>query len=227
MERKISAINELLCKKSHAKQIAYQTTLKYFEALKLEMRELEEEIMPCIQDDAPSVKIRYTDIGQFEAHLAFGGDTLVAMMHTNIFDFEDEHYISKNQYIVEDPTREFCGMIQIYNFLTDSLNYNRVQDMGYMVARIFINKEGQFFVEGKRPLSFLYSDIAKQKIDGPSLRYILEECMLYCLNFDLLAPPVEAVKYITLEQKLAMSFSLGLPTSKRMGFRMEKDEDDV
>jgi hypothetical protein len=225
MERKISAINELLCKKSHAKQVAYQVTIQSFEQLKLEMKELEEEIMPCLQEDAPAVKIKYTDSGQFEAHLAFGGDTLVAMMHTNIFDFEDEHFINKNPYINEDTTREFCGMIQIYNFLSDTINYNRIQDVGFMVARIFINKEGHFFVEGKRPLSFLYSDIAKHQIDGPTLRHIMEECMLYCLNFDLLAPPMDAVRYITFEQKLAMSFSSGMPTSKRLGFRLSNDND--
>jgi hypothetical protein len=225
MERKLSAINELLCKKSHAKQVAYQKTIDSFAKLKHEMKELEEEIMPCIQDDAPAVKIKYTDTGQFEAHLAFGGDTLVAMMHTNIFDFEDEHFINKNPYIIEDTTREYCGMIQIYNFLSDTLNYNRVQDVGYMVARIFINRDGHFFVEGKRPLSFLYSDIAKHSITGESLRHIVEECMLYCLNFDLIAPPIDAVRYITLEQKLAMSFSLGMPTLKRLGFRMSNEEE--
>lgn len=225
MERKISQINELLCNKSHAKQVAYQLTLDSFNELKEVMKELQEEIMPCLIEDAPNITIKYFETGTFEAQLKFAGDTLVAMMHTNIFDFEDDHFINKNLYIVEDSLREYCGMIQIYNFLSDSLHYNREQDLGYLVARIFINKEKHFFIEGKRPLSFLYSDISKQNISKEALKNIMEECMLYCLNFDLLAPPVDAVKYISVEQKNALSFSSGMPTSKRVGFRMEGDKD--
>jgi hypothetical protein len=225
MERKISQINELLCNKSHAKQVAYQLTLDSFNELKEVMKELQEEIMPCLIEDAPNITIKYFETGTFEAQLKFAGDTLVAMMHTNIFDFEDDHFINKNPYIVEDSLREYCGMIQIYNFLSDSLHYNREQDLGYLVARIFINKEKHFFIEGKRPLSFLYSDISKQNISKEALKNIMEECMLYCLNFDLLAPPVDAVKYISVEQKNALSFSSGMPTSKRVGFRMEGDKD--
>ncbi len=225
MERKISQINELLCNKSHAKQVAYQLTLDSFNELKEVMKELQEEIMPCLIEDAPNITIKYFETGTFEAQLKFAGDTLVAMMHTNIFDFEDEHFINKNPYIIENPLREYCGMIQIYNFLSDSLHYNREQDLGYLVGRVFINSEKHFFVEGKRPLSFVYADIAKQRITKEMLKNIMEECMLYCLNFDLLAPPVDAVKYISVEQKNALSFSSGMPTSKRVGFRMENDKD--
>jgi hypothetical protein len=83
MERKISQINELLCNKSHAKQVAYQLTLDSFNELKEVMKELQEEIMPCLIEDAPNITIKYFETGTFEAQLKFAGDTLVAMMHTN------------------------------------------------------------------------------------------------------------------------------------------------
>jgi len=51
----------------------------------------------------------------------------------------------------------------------------------------------------------------------------MQEAMLFCLNFDLLAPSLDAVKFISVEQKNALSYSSGMPTSKRMGFRMDKD----
>lgn len=223
MESKISQINQLLCEKSYTKQKVYQITLDTLSALKAVLKELEEEIMPCIHDDAPNVIVKYNDMGQFEAHLKFSGDTLVVMMHTNIFDFDDSHYINQSPYIKEDPMREFCGMIHIYNFLSDSLLYNREQDMGYLIARLFVNKDRHFFMEGKRPLAFQYADIAINTITAETLKNIMQEAMLFCLNFDLLAPSLDAVKFISVEQKNALSYSSGMPTSKRMGFRMDKD----
>ncbi len=141
-------ISELLSRKSAAKQLAYKTTLEVFREMKLVMSELEGEINPHISD-APGVKINYYDKGDFEAHFKFSGDTIIAMMHTNIFDFDENHFISKTKYIKEDPLREYCGMIQVYNFLSDSIRYNREQDSGYLIARMFINKEHHFFIGGK------------------------------------------------------------------------------
>jgi hypothetical protein len=48
--------------------------------------------------------------------------------------------------------------------------------------------------------------------------------MLFCLNFDLIVPPVDAINFITVEQKNIMSHSSGMPTSKRLGFSMQKDD---
>ena len=45
-------------------------------------------------------------------------------------------------------------MINIYNFLSDSFVYDRERDLGYLVARVFLNKEGHFFVQGKKQLGF-------------------------------------------------------------------------
>jgi hypothetical protein len=48
--------------------------------------------------------------------------------------------------------------------------------------------------------------------------------MLFCLNFDLLAPPVDAINYISVEQKNLMSYSSGMPTVKRLGFQLSTEE---
>lgn len=223
---KINDIKQLLCKKSSTKQQVFRLTQTIFRDLKMVLREIESDLSPALSTEAPHVEVRYSDKGDFEAHLKFSGDTLVIMMHTNIFDFDDAHFVSKTKYVQEDPLREYCGMIQIYNFLTDSIKYNREQDMGYLIARIFINKEQHFFIDGKRPLSFLFGDIEKNTISQETLRIIIEEAMLFCLNFDLMAPPVDAISYITVEQKNMMSHSSGMPTMKRLGFSMQKDESD-
>lgn len=224
MESKLSQIQELLCKKSSVKQQVFRLTQTIFRDLKMVLRDMETELSPKLVDDAPHVEIKYSDKGDFEAHLKFSGDTLVLMMHTNIFDFDESHFVNKSKYVQEDKMREFCGMIQIYNFLSDSIRYNRDQDVGYLIARIFINKDQHFFIEGKRPLSFVFSDIEKNVISKQNLRTIIEEAMIFCLNFDLVAPPVDAISFISVEQKNMMSHSSGIPTGKRLGFLMSADE---
>jgi hypothetical protein len=224
MESKMSQINEILCKKSATKQLAYKITHDVFKEIKVAMQDMQTEILPCIQEDAPAVEIKYYDKGEFEAHFKFAGDTIVVMMHTNIFDFDENHYISKTRYVKEEPLREYCGLIQIYNFLSDSLRYNREQDSGYLIGRMFVNKERHFFIEGKRPLSFMYSDFEKSIVTKESLRNILEEAVLFCLHFDLQVPPVDSVNYLSVEQKNQMSYSSGMPTSKRLGFVMSSEK---
>ncbi len=224
MESKISQIKELLCQKSVVKQQVFRLTQTIFRDLKMVLREVETELTPKLVEAAPYVEVKYSDKGDFEAHLKFSGDTMVIMMHTNVFDFDHEHHVNKSAYVKEDSLREFCGMIQIYNFLSDSIRYNRDQDIGYLIARIFINKDGHFFVEGKRPLSFLFSDLERNVISPEALRSVVEESMLFCLNFDLMAPPMDSISYISVDQKNRMSHSSGMPTGKRLGFSMSADD---
>lgn len=226
MAEKIKEIQKILCEKSNTKQLVFHNTQKAFAQLKEVMKEVASDLFPCLAEDAPRVEIKYSEKGDVEALLKFSGDTLVVMMHTNVFDFDESHFITKSPYVKEEPLREFCGLIQVYNFLADSIKYNREQDIGYLIARIFINKDNHFFVDGKRPLSFLYSDIAKQEVSKESFRHIIEEAMLYCLNFDLLAPPLDAINYISVEQKNLMSYSSGMPTGKRLGFLMSNENSE-
>src|SRR5574340_1141800 len=57
--------------------------------------------------------------------------------HTNVFEFDTRHLVWKTSYVKEKATRSFCRMINVYNFLPDSFKYNRANDLGYLVARIF------------------------------------------------------------------------------------------
>lgn len=226
MESKLSQIKDLLCQKSAVKQDVFRITQHVFGDVKTVLKEIEKDLSPKLEHDAPAVEVKYSEKGDFEVHLKFSGDTLVIMMHTNVFDFDDEHFINKTAYVKADPMREFCGMIQVYNFLSDSIHYNRDQDIGYLIARIFINKERHFIVEGKRPLSFLFADLERNVISPEVLRSIIEEAMLFCLDFDLTAPPIDAISFISVEQKNMMSHSSGMPTGKRMGFSMQTDENN-
>jgi hypothetical protein len=225
MENKFEKVTQLLLQKSATKQLVYRNTKASFIDLKEVVRGIAEKVSQTIQPIDSSVEIKYFEKSEFEVHLKFSGDTLVFMMHTNIFDFDQHHYIHNNPYVQEDPMREFCGMIQIYNFLADSIKYNREGDVGYLVGRLFINKENHFFIEGKRSLSFQFGDFGLNQISKEFYEKIVLESIHYCLNFDLIAPPIENISFITLEQKNIMSHSSGMPTGKRLGFRNQIDNE--
>ena len=227
MESKLDEIYQLLCSKACTKQLVYRNTLSIFQKFKQELHKLEEQLSSKIAAVDTHVEVKFYDKGPFEAQLKFSGDTLVFMMHTNVFDFPDDHHMLKSPYIAEDPLREYCGLIQVYNFLSDSLKYNRNGDLGILIGRIFLNKDNHFFIEGKRPLSFLYNDVAANTMNDENIRQIIEQSMLFCLNFDLVAPPVDAVGFITVDQKNMEIYSSGLPTSKSLGFQMNRETDSV
>jgi len=220
-------ILQALQEKASTKQKIYRTTLKIFEDLKKTLKEIQADLNKEIKKVDKSVEISYEAKGTFEAEIKFSGDVLIFSMHTNVFTFNDDHFIHKTGYVEEDPSRAYCGTIQIYNFLTDSFKYNRSNDVGYLIARIFINKEKHFFVEGKRQLGFLYTDFENITISKESIKAIIESAMLYAIDFDLLVPPYNEVKELTLLQKIQQTGTTSFKTGKRLGFRFEADSEKI
>lgn len=204
--------------KAALKQHVYRNTLTTFNQLKKCAREIAEHLTPKVIEKDEKLEVELIEVNDFEFHLKFSGDTISFIMHTNVFCFPPEHEVDKDPYVKEAPTRGYCGMIQAYNFLSDSLKYQRLADIGYLLARLFINSEGHFYVDGQRQLDFLYTDFAKQEIETEAILKIIEQTMLYALDFDLYVPPLDAMSEITLQQKMVFNNSGGLATGKRLGY---------
>lgn len=224
---KIQEIVGILETKSCAKQQAYHATLDALNEFKKVLKGYESNLQDQVNGFKDKLEIAYREAGKFEAHMQFAGDTLVLMMHTNVFDFDATHFIHKMRYVKEDKTREYCGLIQVYNFLSDSLKYQRYQDQGVLVARIFVNKDGHFFIDGRRPLGFLYNDFENLVISEQYINNIIEEAILFCLNFDLMVPPFDMVNVISVEQQALASFSSGFHTTKQsLGFHISAQHEE-
>ena len=133
----------------------------------------------------------------------------------------------KSSYIHEDNQRAYCGMINVYNFLADSFKYQRNDDSGYLVARIFINKDNHFFVDGKRQLGFLYNDFANAKISKTAIKNVMESAILYSLDFDLLTPSYDDMKEISISDVVELTRNMRIRTGKRLGFRFHADSDSI
>lgn len=211
--------------KSTVKQKVYGNTLQTFNLLKKVLKQLEGAYLSKIKDEVPfAVLPVYKERGTFEAEFKIAGDLLIFSMHSNVFEFDDKHPVWNTAYLKDDPLRSYCGTINIYNFLADSFKYNRVNDLGYLVARIFINKENHFFVEGKRQADEVVKDFAVDTISPGILRQIVETAIQYCIEFDLLIPPYEQVKIATVDQmNQKMSYSKMI-TAKRLGFGFKTDD---
>ncbi len=229
MEKKTprELILKTLKEKSCMKQDVYANTLSAFTLLKNTAKELTQELSKETKAIDKRVVIEYREKGEFEFELRVAGDLLIFAMHTNIFEFDKSHQVWKSSYIKEDNFRTFCGMINIYNFLNDSFKYNRINDLGYVIGRVFVNKENHYFLEGKRQLGFLYNDFVHSVIDENAIKAVLESAILYCLSFDLFTPPFDAIKEISVLDMQSVSESMQIKTGKRLGFRFQADNDSI
>jgi hypothetical protein len=217
-------ILSILRGKSVMKQKIYDNTLDVLNLIKPVLNEISREYNTKLKDVDRRVNLDYKDRGQFEAQLKVAGDMLIFSMHTNIFEFNREHSIWKIPYVLDNKINSYCGVISIYNFLSDSFKYFRDEDLGYLVARIFINIENHFFVEGKRQFGFLYNNFGKDVITKETLRQILYNTIQYTLDFDLLVPPYDNVKIVSVGQMNQKIEYSRMQTGKRLGFTYNSDD---
>ncbi len=220
-------IIELLSYKANLKANVYETTLEVFNELKNIAEETALKTKKTLTKLNKNIKVEYRDKGEFEAEMRLAGDLLFLTMHTNVFEFPRDHEVMKSAYVKEDKSRSYCGVIYIYNFLADSIKYARTNDLGYLVARIYINKDRHFLVEGKRQIGPFYNNFVNEKLNTEKLKSILNASIIYCVNFDLLTPPYELVKELSVQQIIENNNYLRVKTGKRLGFRFQADHDKL
>jgi molybdopterin converting factor small subunit len=219
-----TAILSTLREKANLKQLVYQNTKEVFEELRQIIFELEKEYNKELKEQNNNILLSYEDKGEFEFQLSVASDVLVFSLYTNVFQFNRDHNVWEQEYVKKDPSNAYSGIINIYNFLSDSFKYNRLDDLGYLVARIFINQERHFIVEGKRQMSLLQTDLSASKANKESLRVIVETAMNYSLNFDLLVPPYDNVKIVSVAQVFEKIQNARIQTGKRLGFQFKSDD---
>ena len=224
MNEKKEKIISILKTKSILKQQIFDNTYKTFSMLKEVLSEFASELNPMLTEIDSRVTVEFTDRGMFEAQLKVAGDMLVFSMFTNAFEFDRSHAIWKNSYASEQPYNSICGMFCVYNFLNDSFRYNRTADLGYLIARVFVNHQMYYFVEGKQQTNNWVNQFGQEIISRQILREIVVSAILYTLNFDLLAPPYDAIKIISVEQMNSKIESARFQTGKRLGFTFNSDD---
>lgn len=224
MELKES-LKTLVFDKSDLKDEVYKATKESFELFRSTTKQITGLFKEQAQSERRDVKFEFTDRGEFEFEMKFAGDILVFLMHTNVFEFSRNHEVMKSSYIRDHSDRSYCGVIHVYNFLADSFSYGRDNDLGYLIGRIFVNHEKHYFIEGKKELGMLYNNFGTSIITPESVQDIIESAVEYTTNFDLLTPPYDEVKVVSVGEMRSDIDKKSMVTAKRLGFRFQADTD--
>ncbi|CAN5330926.1 hypothetical protein BH09BAC3_BH09BAC3_29000 [soil metagenome] len=212
-------IQRLLENKSSAKQITFRNLLNAFEVLANESKRITTELKKRVKKVGDSdVTVDFTRVNDHEFQVKLAGDLLIFVLHTNVITFDDDSEVMKNPYIKQKEINQYFGQIMIYNFMSDSLRFNRVNDPGYLLARLLINHDGRYIVEGEGRMGAMYNVISPEAITEKDLNILVKIALTLAIENDLMAPPYQQVKFITLYQKLEKTQELG--AGQKIGFRM-------
>jgi hypothetical protein len=210
---------DLLSNRAAVKQDVYHLMKdKFLEFKDMVIQEIE-TLRKEVKDERVRCKVMSST--DFEIQIAVGSDILVFHMNTNVFRFEDEHPIWKTSYLEENPSLGYFGIINIYNFLYDSFEYNRSEDVGYLIGRIFMNKEEHFIVQGLGDISLVYSNFFMNTLTKERMTEIIQKACTYAVDFDSFAPPYQSVGAIHVETMKRVLSNLQLQTGKRIGFKFQ------
>lgn len=218
-------ILETVIRKSTLKQQVFDHTFAAFNLLKDTLLEMASEMDDALDGRLDRrVRIEYRDRGKFEVQLQVANDLLIFQMHTDVFDFEAGHPVRRTAYVGSDPANAYCGVVNIYNFLSDSFKFNRNADEGYLIGRLFINRERRYFFEGKGACSVRAAEFGTAEIDRDALVTVLEEAIAFALDFDLLTVPYDLSARVTVDQFNTKMDNSKFVTGKRLGYGFDTED---
>jgi hypothetical protein len=219
MSENSKLILDMIRERSCMKRNVYENTIEHFNTLKSIIKEYTEKLAEEVDCFDKRLEVKFEDRSAFECRLTIAGDTLIFYMHSNVFQFDQGHHTWATSYVKEDPMRSYCGIINVYNFLADSFRLSRYNDLGYLIARVFVNQENHFLVEGKRQMGYLFNDFVNGTLDKATWGNILESSLLYSLDFDLYVPPYNDVSTTSVMEVNELTSAMSLRTGKRFGFQ--------
>ncbi|WP_230688021.1 hypothetical protein [Hymenobacter ruricola] len=199
---RLDQIFDGLKQKSVAKQAIFRNTQAAFDCLRLVSQELVLELTRRLTPLDSSVVIEYRSINDMEFQIKFSGDLLVFVMHSNVVTFPDDYGPMPSAYVNEDFRRRFFGHIMAYNFMADSIKYQRLNDPGYLVGRLLVNIENHYYLEGVQQLELPDNDMSDNIIKPEAMRLFVESAMIAAVNNDLIAPLLPEIQKISVKQKV-------------------------
>lgn len=211
-------ILQLLAEKSVMKQDVFANTIEVFNQLKEVLKERVDELGIETAKIDRRITVNFKDVTPQSMQIKVAGDILDFYMHSNVFEFDHAHPMFKSGYIKGNEMNSFSGIINVYNFLADSYKYNRLSDLGYLIARIFVNREKKFFIETKTQMGYKYMNFSTEPINKTQLEEIVNELIIFAVKFDLFIPPYDAVRQVSVSEMQEKQSSTSMRTGKRLGY---------
>lgn len=204
--------------KSLVKQEAYRNLYKTFKSLQKEAQHVITQINERLKNKDKDVTLKVIKENDQEFHLKVAGDLIVFIMHTNIITLGKEHGFNKSEKVIENPFRKYLGQVNVYNFMADSFKFNRLNDPGVLLARLFVNYENHFLIEGSGQLNFMFDHVSDHTITQEDLNIFIKLLIAQAIDNDMVTPPFPEIRTISVHQKLQKSQELG--GGAKMGFQM-------
>lgn len=220
-KRMRNAIVSLVGPKAKLRKRVEANITEGFETLCSVLQQMADEYSEAL---GPDVAVRYERRASHVALFTLDADVLVFVQLTDVFNFDRDNQALKTPYVKEDAQRAAVGIVNVYNFMTDSFKYDRDEDMGYLVARIFVNAEGAFFVEGKRQRGVGVDHFGEQKVDADAWRRFAETALKYAAESDALVPPYEMLLQADMATLKGYILASKTKTAKRLGFGFNADD---
>lgn len=215
-------IFQQLKNKACLKQKVFRNIKEVFHLLRSEAENVVQKLSDRINEVDKSVTVGLSEINEFEFQLKFSGDMLVFVMQTNVITFSEEYPIMQNDYVKADEKRKYFGNIMVYNFMADSIKYNHGDDPGYLLARILVNHENHFYVEGVRQMDFLFTDIEQNILNAQWLKLIIEKAISTSIDTDLIGTKYPDIKKTVTYEKINKNALIGL--GQKIGFQMNYEK---
>jgi hypothetical protein len=226
-EQARALVLEALRTKGRMKQDVYARTKAVYAELHQVLVAVAKDLQQAAIGIDERLTVVLTDKTSTSCELKVAGDVIVFNMHTNVFKLDQSSPLWRSSYLEEDPLGGYFGVVNVYNFLSDSIQYDRDRDIGYLVARIFLNKDGHFFIQGKRQLGYLYNNLQEDVMEPQKLQAVIHTLIAYVMEFDLLAPPYDQVQEVSVSELKGMYANQQMSTGKRLGFRSQADKEDI
>jgi hypothetical protein len=189
--------------------------------LRTESQKIVAELAKKVRPGDKEVTIEFREVSHHEFHIKLAGDLLIFVLHTNVVTFDASHFIMQDPYMSQNEVNRYFGQINIYNFMSDSLKFNRVNDPGYLIARLMVNHENRFFIEGEGPLTQVFNRISDGPVSAEYLQLLVKLTLTIAIENDLTTPAYQDVKFITLYQKQEHTPELG--AGQKIGFKMSHE----
>jgi hypothetical protein len=202
-------------------------TTGHFNEIKNYLKKFVESTATYYQAPNKRQRIKFYDTGSNQCELQLGDDTLWFHLHPNLFRISPDNPAYRYSYLRDDEYRSRCAVIHVYNFLSDSLAERRSDDYGMLIARIFVNYENHFMVEGRKQLGMLFNDISNDILTEQRLNDVLEQVILFCLQYDLFAQPFDQVPAMSYREISSGSFGSAVASSKQLGFKLKAEDHDA
>ncbi len=212
-------LKESLETRALLKQRIWHISQEAFKVLEKESKLLAGKLTKEIK--TKEVVVEVINASDHEFSIKFGSDVLVFVLQTNIVTFDEGNHLMKTKQIKKNSDLAYFGQIMIYDFLADSIKYERTGDTGYLIARILININNQIYIEGVRGLHYLFPGSNGTEATCENISLIVKKALSVTIESDLIGQQFNQIQRITLGEKLTRNKEVG--HGSKIGFRMSMD----